>query len=114
MLDLGGLTKHVPITKIAFLLGILSFYGIPPLACFWSKDEILNDIWLYSPIFAIIACSTVGLTAFYMFRIYLLTFERYLNVNFQNYNGKQITRFIQCLYVVKRGKKSFILFINNE
>nr|YP_009696376.1 NdhF [Hydrangea moellendorffii]QEJ83143.1 NdhF [Hydrangea moellendorffii] len=88
MVLMGGLTKHVPITKTSFLLGTLSLCGIPPLACFWSKDEILNDSWLYSPIFAIIACSTAGLTAFYMFRIYLLTFEGHFNLHFQNYSGK--------------------------
>nr|YP_010923063.1 NADH-plastoquinone oxidoreductase subunit 5 [Halodule uninervis]WJZ45467.1 NADH-plastoquinone oxidoreductase subunit 5 [Halodule uninervis] len=84
---MGGLTKYVPITKITFFLGTLSLCGIPPLACFWSKDEILNDSWLYSPIFAIIAFFTAGLTAFYMFRIYLLTFEGYLHVHFKNYSG---------------------------
>nr|YP_009635053.1 NADH dehydrogenase subunit 5 [Syringa persica]QBS50002.1 NADH dehydrogenase subunit 5 [Syringa persica] len=93
MVLMGGLRKHVPITQISFLLGTLSLCGIPPLACFWSKDEILNDSWLYSPIFAIIAWSTAGLTAFYMFRIYLLTFEGHLNVHFQNYSGKQNTPF---------------------
>nr|YP_010631187.1 NADH-plastoquinone oxidoreductase subunit 5 [Pimpinella rhomboidea]WBN98174.1 NADH-plastoquinone oxidoreductase subunit 5 [Pimpinella rhomboidea] len=91
MVFMGGLTKHVPITKIAFLLGTLSLCGIPPLACFWSKDEILNDTWLYSPILAIIAWFTAGLTAFYMFRIYLLTFEGHLNVHFQNYSDKKNT-----------------------
>nr|YP_010848723.1 NADH-plastoquinone oxidoreductase subunit 5 [Melodinus tenuicaudatus]WEV93374.1 NADH-plastoquinone oxidoreductase subunit 5 [Melodinus tenuicaudatus] len=89
MVLMGGLRKHVPITKNAFLLGTLSLCGIPPLACFWSKDEILNDTWLYSTVFAIIAWVTAGLTAFYMFRIYLLTFEGHLNVHFQNYSGKQ-------------------------
>nr|YP_010961765.1 NADH-plastoquinone oxidoreductase subunit 5 [Tongoloa tagongensis]WNH40211.1 NADH-plastoquinone oxidoreductase subunit 5 [Tongoloa tagongensis] len=93
MVFMGGLTKHVPITEISFLLGTLSLCGIPPLACFWSKDEILNDTWLYSPILAIIAWFTAGLTAFYMFRIYLLTFEGHLNVNFQNYSGKKNTPF---------------------
>nr|ANY60429.1 NADH dehydrogenase subunit 5 [Maesa montana] len=93
MVLMGGLTKHVPITKTAFLLGTLSLCGIPPLACFWSKDEILNDTWLYSPIFALIAWSTAGLTAFYMFRIYLLTFEGHLNVHFKNYSGKTSTFF---------------------
>nr|KYP32106.1 hypothetical protein KK1_047262 [Cajanus cajan] len=93
MVLMGGLTKHVPITKTAFLVGTLSLCGIPPFACFWSKDEILNDSWLYSPIFAIIACSTAGLTAFYMFRIYLLVFEGYLNVNLKNYNGKKNSSF---------------------
>nr|YP_009569071.1 NADH-plastoquinone oxidoreductase subunit 5 [Ancistrocladus tectorius]QBC66343.1 NADH-plastoquinone oxidoreductase subunit 5 [Ancistrocladus tectorius] len=93
MVLMGGLTKHVPITKTAFLLGTLSLCGIPPLACFWSKDEILNDSWLYSQIFAIIACSTAGLTAFYMFRIYLLTFEGHLNVHLKNYSGKKSSFF---------------------
>nr|UPY85795.1 NADH-plastoquinone oxidoreductase subunit 5 [Rhodiola quadrifida] len=88
MVLMGGLIKYVPITKTAFFLGTLSLCGIPPLACFWSKDEILNDSWLYSQIVGILACSTAGLTAFYMFRIYLLTFEGYLNINFQNYSGK--------------------------
>nr|WAN86380.1 NADH-plastoquinone oxidoreductase subunit 5 [Buddleja paniculata] len=119
MVLMGGLTKHVPITKTSFLLGTLSLCGIPPLACFWSKDEILNDSWLYSPIFAIIAWATAGLTAFYMFRIYFLTFEGHLNYNFQNYSGSQNTP----LYSIslwgkgcsKRINKSFrLLRMNNN
>nr|YP_010234179.1 NADH-plastoquinone oxidoreductase subunit 5 [Malva verticillata]YP_010432098.1 NADH-plastoquinone oxidoreductase subunit 5 [Malva crispa]QJE36531.1 NADH dehydrogenase subunit 5 [Malva parviflora]WVH13828.1 NADH-plastoquinone oxidoreductase subunit 5 [Malva cathayensis]QTA71906.1 NADH-plastoquinone oxidoreductase subunit 5 [Malva verticillata]UNP24607.1 NADH-plastoquinone oxidoreductase subunit 5 [Malva verticillata]USW04695.1 NADH-plastoquinone oxidoreductase subunit 5 [Malva crispa] len=93
MVFMGGLRKHVPVTQIAFLVGTLSLCGIPPLACFWSKDEILSDSWLYSPIFAIIAWSTAGLTAFYMFRIYLLTFEGHLNIYFQKYSGKKSSSF---------------------
>nr|QXE41312.1 NADH dehydrogenase subunit 5 [Olea hainanensis] len=105
MVLMGGLTKHVPITQIYFLLGTISLCGIPPLACFWSKDEILNDSWLYSPIFAIIAWTTAGLTAFYMFRIYLLTFEGHLNVHFQNYSGKQNTPFYSISLWGKGGSK---------
>nr|YP_009769801.1 NADH-plastoquinone oxidoreductase subunit 5 [Templetonia retusa]QIT00503.1 NADH-plastoquinone oxidoreductase subunit 5 [Templetonia retusa] len=108
MVLMGGLTKHVPITKTAFLIGTLSLCGIPPLACFWSKDEILNDSWLYSPIFAILACSTAGLTSFYMFRIYLLVFEGYLNVHFQNFNGKKQNSFysISLWGKEKEGKEN--------
>nr|QOZ40515.1 NdhF [Davidia involucrata] len=106
MVLMGGLTKHVPITKTAFLVGTLSLCGIPPLACFWSKDEILNDSWLYSPIFAIIACSTAGLTAFYMFRIYLLTFEGHLNAHFQSYSGKKNTPFYSISLWGKGGSKT--------
>nr|AAO26380.1 NADH dehydrogenase subunit F [Acmella radicans] len=105
MVLMGGLTKHVPITKNSFLLGTLSLCGIPPLACFWSKDEILNDSWLYSPIFAIIAWSTAGLTAFYMCRIYLLTFEGHLNVHFQNYSGKSNTPLYSISLWGKEGSK---------
>nr|YP_010524549.1 NADH dehydrogenase ND5 subunit [Isodon ternifolius]QVL25918.1 NADH-plastoquinone oxidoreductase subunit 5 [Isodon ternifolius]UXP82556.1 NADH dehydrogenase ND5 subunit [Isodon ternifolius]UXP83172.1 NADH dehydrogenase ND5 subunit [Isodon ternifolius] len=110
MVFMGGLTKHVPITKTSFLLGTLSLCGIPPLACFWSKDEILNDSWLYSPIFAIIAWATAGLTAFYMFRIYLLTFEGHLNVHFQNYSGNQNTSFYSISLWGKGSSKG----INNN
>nr|YP_010431773.1 NADH-plastoquinone oxidoreductase subunit 5 [Styrax rugosus]USS62049.1 NADH-plastoquinone oxidoreductase subunit 5 [Styrax rugosus] len=106
MVLMGGLTKHVPITKTSFLLGTLSLCGIPPLACFWSKDEILNDSWLYSPIFAIIAWSTAGLTAFYMFRIYLLTFEGHLNVHFQNYSNKKSIQFYLISLWGKGGSKT--------
>nr|ALL34760.1 NADH dehydrogenase subunit F [Chromolaena laevigata] len=105
MVLMGGLTKHVPITKNSFFLGTLSLCGIPPLACFWSKDEILNDSWLYSPIFAIIAWSTAGLTAFYMCRIYLLTFEGHLNVHFQNYSGKRNTPLYSISIWGKEGSK---------
>lgn len=109
MVFMGGLKKHVPITKSAFLLGTLSLCGIPPLACFWSKDQILNDSWLYSAIFAIIAWSTAGLTAFYMFRIYLLTFEGHLNAHFQNFSGKKKT----SLYSISLwGKEGFK--VNNK
>nr|CUR00585.1 ndhF [Acacia anthochaera]CUR00674.1 ndhF [Acacia anthochaera]CUR03039.1 ndhF [Acacia hemiteles] len=120
MVLMGGLTKHVPITKTAFLVGTLSLCGIPPFACFWSKDEILNDSWLYSPIFAIIACSTAGLTAFYMFRIYLLVFEGYLNVNCKNFNGKKNSSFhsISLWGKEKKPKKEMhllsLLIINNN
>nr|YP_007374842.1 NAD(P)H-quinone oxidoreductase subunit 5 [Ophioglossum californicum]AGC26755.1 NAD(P)H-quinone oxidoreductase subunit 5 [Ophioglossum californicum]QXF60128.1 NADH dehydrogenase subunit 5 [Ophioglossum vulgatum] len=72
---MGGLRTYMPITGITFLLGTLSLCGIPPFACFWSKDEILADSWSYSPILGTATWFTAGLTAFYMFRIYFLTFE---------------------------------------
>nr|YP_009576897.1 NADH-plastoquinone oxidoreductase subunit 5 [Callianthemum taipaicum]QBK48802.1 NADH-plastoquinone oxidoreductase subunit 5 [Callianthemum taipaicum] len=117
---MGGLTKYVPITKTSFFLGTLSLCGIPPLACFWSKDEILNDSWLYSPIFAIIACFTAGLTAFYMFRMYLLTFEGHLNVNLKNYSGKKNNALYSISIWGKKGpkvikkKRIFSTMNNNE
>nr|YP_009548638.1 NADH-plastoquinone oxidoreductase subunit 5 [Adiantum aleuticum]AYW15613.1 NADH-plastoquinone oxidoreductase subunit 5 [Adiantum aleuticum] len=75
LFSMGGLRKYMPITGTTFLLGTLSLCGIPPLACFWSKDEIITESWLYSLPLGLVASSTAGLTAFYMFRIYLLTFE---------------------------------------
>nr|AEX96620.1 NADH-plastoquinone oxidoreductase subunit 5 [Eriospermum cervicorne] len=106
MVLMGGLKKYVPITRITFLLGTLSLCGIPPLACFWSKDEILNDSWLYSPTFAIIASFTAGLTAFYMFRMYLLTFDGHLRIHFQNYSSTKNSSFYSISLWGKRAPKT--------
>uniref|UniRef100_UPI0030E121DA NADH-plastoquinone oxidoreductase subunit 5 n=1 Tax=Gypsophila patrinii TaxID=1137863 RepID=UPI0030E121DA len=114
MVLMGGLTKHLPITKTAFLIGTLSLCGIPPLACFWSKDEILNNSWLYSPILALIAYFTAGLTSFYMFRIYLLTFDGHLNLYSKNYSGKKSSSLYSLSLWGKEGlktiNKNFSLF----
>jgi len=75
MLYMGGLRHYLPRTAATFLLGTLSLCGVPPLACFWSKDEILAEAWERFPNLAWVAWLTAGLTAFYMFRIYWLTFE---------------------------------------
>nr|YP_009547690.1 NADH-plastoquinone oxidoreductase subunit 5 [Antrophyum semicostatum]AYW16293.1 NADH-plastoquinone oxidoreductase subunit 5 [Antrophyum semicostatum] len=75
MFFMGGLRKYMPITGTTFLTGTLSLCGIPPLACFWSKDEIINASWLYSPILGLVTSSTAAFTAFYMCRTYFLTFE---------------------------------------
>nr|YP_009946005.1 NADH-plastoquinone oxidoreductase subunit 5 [Phoenix canariensis]QOE56653.1 NADH-plastoquinone oxidoreductase subunit 5 [Phoenix canariensis] len=107
MVLMGGLTRYVPITRTTFLLGTLSLCGIPPLACFWSKDEILNDSWLYSPIFAIIPYFTIGLTAFYMFRVYLLTFDGYLRVYFQNHSSTKNNLFYSISLWGKEAPKTF-------
>jgi NAD(P)H-quinone oxidoreductase subunit 5 len=72
---MGGIRAYMPMTSTAFLLGTLSLCGIPPFACFWSKDEILANAWQRLPILGWIAWLTAGLTAFYMCRMYLVTFE---------------------------------------
>nr|YP_009560168.1 NADH-plastoquinone oxidoreductase subunit 5 [Vandenboschia speciosa]AZZ71293.1 NADH-plastoquinone oxidoreductase subunit 5 [Vandenboschia speciosa] len=81
MLLMGGLRRYMPITGTTFLLGTLSLCGIPPLACFWSKDQIIVKSWIYSSSFGCIASSTAVLTGFYMFRMYLLTFEGEFRAN---------------------------------
>src|SRR4028118_1272579 len=72
---MGGLRKFMPITSLTFLIGTLAISGIPPFAGFWSKDEILGSAFGANPALWLIGWSTAGLTAFYMFRMYFLTFE---------------------------------------
>ena len=72
---MGGLRKKMPITAITFLIGCIAISGIPPLAGFWSKDEILGQAFGTFPILWVVGFLTAGMTAFYMFRLYFLTFE---------------------------------------
>jgi len=75
MRDMGGLRKYMPITHATFLLACLAIAGVPPLAGFFSKEEILLAAWNSNPIIYFIALATSGLTAFYMFRLYFSIFH---------------------------------------
>lgn len=68
--DMGGLRKYMPITNITFLIAALAIAGVPPLAGFWSKDEILVAAFENSQFLYGIGVFVAGLTAFYIFRIY--------------------------------------------
>ena len=72
---MGGLRKYMPITAGTFLIGTLAICGIPPFAGFWSKDEILGQAMEANPALWAVGWLTAGLTAFYMFRMYFMTFE---------------------------------------
>ncbi len=72
---MGGLRRYMPKTAFTFLIGVLAISGIPPLAGFWSKDEILGATYGASPWLWLVGWGTAGITAFYMFRMYFTTFE---------------------------------------
>ncbi|NJP08892.1 MAG: NAD(P)H-quinone oxidoreductase subunit 5 [Leptolyngbyaceae cyanobacterium RU_5_1] len=72
---MGGLRKYMPITAVTFFIGVLAISGIPPFAGFWSKDEILSSTFAANPAMWLVGWLTAGMTAFYMFRMYFLTFE---------------------------------------
>lgn len=71
---MGGLRKFMPITSTTFLIGVLAISGIPPFAGFWSKDEILGATFDANPLLWAIGFLTAGITAFYMARMYFMTF----------------------------------------
>ncbi len=95
MRNMGGLAPHLPITRWTFLISCLAIAGVPPLAGFWSKDEILwkayslhvttnrgsNAVpmwtwpeWL-GPVIYWVGIVAATMTAFYMFRAYFMTFH---------------------------------------
>jgi len=82
--NMGGLSKTMKITSITMLIGSLSIAGIPPFSGFWSKDEVLASAFEASQVqsdysIAFLLLWTMGvltafMTAFYMFRMWFMTF----------------------------------------
>jgi NADH-quinone oxidoreductase subunit L len=75
IMKMGGLRKKLPITHITFLIGCLAIAGIPPFSGFFSKDEILAAAHDMHPVYYALGVITSLMTAFYMFRLYFLTFS---------------------------------------
>jgi NADH-quinone oxidoreductase subunit L len=75
MRKMGGLRKYMPKTHWTMLVATVAIAGIPPLAGFFSKDEILAGAFAYSKFLWVMGAITAGLTAFYMFRLYFMTFQ---------------------------------------
>ena len=80
---MGGLRRWMPVTYVATLIGALSLVGIAPLAGFWSKDEVLAAAWAadgagdvgVSRLVLVLGMAAVFMTAFYAFRLVLMTFH---------------------------------------
>ncbi len=73
-----GLRKRIPVTFWTMSMGVVAIAGIPPLAGFFSKDEILYRTFT-SPnplgkLLWLVGLVTAGLTSFYMFRLWFKTF----------------------------------------
>lgn len=72
---MGGLKKYMPVTNFTFLIGCLAIAGIPGLSGFFSKDEILAHTFASNKILYVLALVGALMTAFYMFRLYFITFS---------------------------------------
>ena len=74
MTKMGGLRTKMVITSATFIVGWLAIAGVPPLAGFWSKDEILAFAYEENIALWIVGLLTAVLTAFYMSRQVFMTF----------------------------------------
>jgi NADH-quinone oxidoreductase subunit L len=75
---MGGLRAHMPLTHATMFIGCLAIAGVPFLAGFFSKDEILWSAFKlggYGTLVWAVGLLTAGLTAFYMFRLFYMTFH---------------------------------------
>jgi NADH-quinone oxidoreductase subunit L len=83
MRKMGGLRSYIPVTFATMAVATLAISGIPPLAGFWSKDEILWKAYQGSWIYWLVGAVTAFITSFYMFRLLFMTF-------FGDYRGAQV------------------------
>ncbi len=72
---MGGLWRRLPSTRDTMLVATVAISGLPPFSGFFSKDEILAGAW-FAGRYAVFGLGLLGsaLTAFYMWRLVLLTF----------------------------------------
>lgn len=78
----GGLARYMKITWLTFMMGWLAILGIPPFAGFFSKDKIIEAAFIPTDgatwrawVFGTVALVGAGITAFYMSRLFFMTFE---------------------------------------
>ena len=110
---MGGLKKKMPMTAAMMGVGTLAISGIPPLAGFWSKDEILASIFAKGGIyygFWALSLLAAFMTAFYMGRHWLLIFHKEPTNNIEEVHDapKMMTRPLLLLGIFS----IFIGFIN--
>jgi NADH-quinone oxidoreductase subunit L len=74
MRNMGGVRTRMKTTFWVYLIGAMALAGIPPLAGFWSKDEILAEATIYIPGVYVLLTIAAFFTAFYMGRQILLVF----------------------------------------
>ena len=78
MRKMGGLRQRIPITFWTMTMGVFAISGIPPLAGFFSKDEILYRAFTsdnpLGKLLWFVGLVTAGITSFYMFRLWFKTF----------------------------------------
>ncbi len=77
---MGGLWRKMPVTAFTMLIGVLAISGAPFLSGWYSKDQILSAAMGYGLehkrhiLLLVLPLATTGMTAYYMFRLWFLTF----------------------------------------
>ncbi|MCQ2052713.1 MAG: NADH-quinone oxidoreductase subunit L [archaeon] len=95
---MGGLIRKMPVTSITMLLGSLSIAGFPLFSGFWSKDMVLEaafgpfeEGFGFGSVFCVLfllGLITAFMTAFYMFRMWFMTFVGEPRENAQHCHGE--------------------------
>ena len=110
---MGMLRKNMPVTALTMGIGTLAISGLPPLAGFWSKDEILASVFVNGGVYYVIwslGLFAALLTAFYMGRHWLLIFA--VDQGNNHDNVKEVSKSMTIPLLLLGLFSIFIGFIN--
>jgi len=116
---MGGVGRKMRITSMTMLIGSLAIAGIPPLSGFWSKDEVLSSVFEAGeadPVFTllwIMGVTTAFLTAFYMFRMWFMTFAGEPRSEFHAHESPRIMTVPLMILASLAVVSGFALFIGS-
>jgi NADH-quinone oxidoreductase subunit L len=71
---MGALRRYMKWTTVTFTIGYLAIAGIPPLAGFWAKGDVLDNTFAHYKVLWVLGVITAVLTAYYMSRLEILAF----------------------------------------
>jgi NADH:ubiquinone oxidoreductase subunit 5 (subunit L)/multisubunit Na+/H+ antiporter MnhA subunit len=117
MRAMGGLGKKMRITSITMLIGALAIAGIPPLSGFWSKDEVLSAVYnagdFNASFFLLwaLGVATAFMTAFYMFRMWFMTFAGEPRSDFHAHESPKLMTVPLMILAALAITSGFALFI---
>jgi NADH-quinone oxidoreductase subunit L len=90
---MGGLRRYIPVTFWTMTMAVFAISGFPPFSGFFSKDEILAEVFR-SPngghVLWAVGLITAGITSFYMFRLWYMTFFGHLRLHTAQYEALPI------------------------
>jgi NADH-quinone oxidoreductase subunit L len=116
---MGGLRKKMKITSMTMLIGALAIAGVPPLSGFWSKDEVLAAVWhagefdwAFTVLWAL-GVATAFMTAFYMFRMWFMTFAGEQRSEFHAHESPKIMTVPLMILAGLAIVSGFALFIGD-
>ncbi len=111
----GALRTVMKVTWITFMMGWLAILGIPPFSGFYSKDKIIEAAWSVSPVAGIVTLVGAGITAFYMTRLFAMTFhgEARWNDDVHPHESPWIMMFPVAILALLSAVAGFVLNLNN-
>src|SRR3989339_616259 len=116
--NMGGLKKKMPVTYYTFLISTLAISGIPLTSGFLSKDGILAGTLAFGKLtghwlIPIMAFTVAGMTAFYMFRLVLLTFHGEPRDHHKYDHAHESPKLMVAPLVILAGLSIFIWYTPN-